>query len=397
MSHKVTLMMYYLRFKIVFLLCFVCLQYSVIGFAKLRSSIPYQAGQVMMVGFEGTSVDDQSPIVQQIKKYHIGGVIIADHYVNYHNTGKPKTRNIISPDQLKKLISQLQYYAKKYHVYPLLIAVNQEGGQITTLKSNKEFHLKLNDSQQTLGDHHRKLIFRQAYLTGKFLHQYGININFAPVAALNSNPDNPAIGLLGRTFGRDPHQVSRAIIATMKGYQAAGIACTLKHFPGMGSAIANTDYTGIVDVSSTWSLDELRPYQKAIASDAVCPLVMVSHIINTRLDPQGLPASLSYAIITRLLKEKLHYTGVVISDAIDVDAINQNFSLTEAASLSIFAGSNIILYDGGHREYPNMDIQSIYKMLCLLAKNNPNFRDSLLHSYKKVQQLKHIFFQRLEK
>lgn len=362
--------------------------YTNVCFACSKPSIAYQVGQLMMVGFDGTKLNDQSFVVQQMKHYHIGGVIIFDHYVNYKNTGKPKTRNILSPDQLKKLTTQLQFYAKKYHVYPLLIAVNQEGGQITTLKKDKGFNLNLNYSQAQLGADHPELIFKQAWVTGKLLREYGINVNLAPVAALNSNPNNPAIGQLERTFGRDPIRVSRDIINAMKGYKSAKIVCALKHFPGMGSGEANTDDASMVDVSNTWSFNELIPYQSAISSGVMCPLVMISHVVNTRLESQELPASLSYPIVTKLLRERFHYSGVVITDAIDVDSISLNFSLPEAASLAISAGDNIILYDGGRRNNPNADISEIYQAILSLAKNDSRFRKKVMSSYLRVKKLK---------
>src|SRR3990167_237642 len=173
------------------------------AFAGAAPDIHYAVGQMMMVGFAGTTVNNHSPIVSAIKNYHIGGVILFDHFNKKHQ-GKWITRNIESPEQLKRLTHQLQYYAKKYHDYPLLIAVDQEGGKINALRADKGFHLGRNESQQQLGEkQNQSQIYRQALFRGKLLNRMGINLNLAPVADLNTNPKNPAIGLLQRSFGRD--------------------------------------------------------------------------------------------------------------------------------------------------------------------------------------------------
>jgi beta-N-acetylhexosaminidase len=349
--------------------------------------LAYQVGQMIMVGFDGTALSEDSPVVQYMKDYHIGGVILQDHYTDRH-TGAVHTRNITSPNQLKQLTDQLQYYAKKYHIYPLLISVDHEGGAITALKASKGFKVDLNYSQLKLGKkNNRHLMYKQAFSTGRLLRQYGVNVDLAPVAALNINPNNPAIGRLGRTFGRGASRVSKDILVTLEGYRESGVACTLKHFPGMGSATKNTD-DAQVDISDTWTPQELWPYEAAISSRAVCPLIMVSHVINERLEQKSIPASLSYAVVTKLLRRKLNYHGVIITDDIDADAVRSAFPLKTAVNLAVKAGDNMILYSGIHSGHTARDIGDIYQAILTSAENAPSFSKKVHESYLKIKQLK---------
>jgi len=151
-------------------------------------------GQVMMVGMKGTSVNDNSDIVQQMKKYKIGGIVLFPKTEQYPN------QNIVDEKQLKKLTNDLHYYAQKYGIPKLLIAVNQEGGVINGLKPEKFPLIKqcadagLNKSQKDIGDSgDAALASKQSKCIGEALKSYGIDINFAPVAAIEINPDSDVI------------------------------------------------------------------------------------------------------------------------------------------------------------------------------------------------------------
>jgi beta-N-acetylhexosaminidase len=335
------------------------------------------AGQMMLVGFGGTAIDEHSSIVKEIKKYHIGGVIL--DYTNVNN-----------PAQLKRLTSQLQFYAKKYHDYPLFIALNQEGGLINTIKPSQGFNNKDDPSQFELGKtNNQKRIYDSAYKRALLLKEYGINLNLAPVADLNINPNNPAIGKLRRSFGDDVNQVTEDLLSSINAYKKANVFCTLKHFPGLGSATKNTDYHD-TDLTNTWTNKELLPYQNLIQKDNICQFVMSSHLINANLDKNNLPASLSKSIITDLLIKKLHFQGIVITDDMDAAAIRQLMPAKTAIKKAVLAGNNIILYGGTQDYNPYDDAELLYNTLITLSKNNPTIYSQIIKSSHKILKLKKI-------
>lgn len=349
------------------------------------SQISHAVGQMMMVGFNGTSVDENSKIVKEIKNYHIGGVILDKHM--QPNT-KKSSSNIENPAQLKKLISQLQFYAKKYNDYPLFIAVNQEGGLINTLTSEHGFINKNDPSQQKLGEsNNQKLIFEAAYKRAMLLKNVGINLNLAPVADLNINPDNPAVGKLQRSFGNDVNTVTENLKNTIKAYKKAKILCALKHFPGLGSANKNTDYDN-ADLTNTWNESELLPYKKLIESHSSCPFIMATHLINFNLDQSGAPASLSKKIVTELLINKLQYQGLIITDDMDAAAIRKNMTPEVAIKKAVLAGNNVIIFGGTQGHDPDQDAKILYDILVNLAKNNTEARYHVIKSYHKIISVK---------
>ena len=236
-----------IRIRFLFTLIIIILFSGMAKAEPAKENLSYAVGQMMMVGFRGKTVDEHSPIIQAMKKYHIGGVILCNHR---DPVTRKITTNIDNPAQLKKLISQLQFYAKKYHAYPLLIATNQEGGRVNTLKFSQGFNHKNDPSQFALGKKSQSVIFNETLKRARLLKEMGINVNLAPVADLNLNPDNPGVGKLQRSFGSDPQKVTNDLKATIHAYEKANILCTLKHFPGLGSANKNTDHDA-ADVTET--------------------------------------------------------------------------------------------------------------------------------------------------
>jgi beta-N-acetylhexosaminidase len=339
------------------------------------NKLAHAAGQMMLVGFSGTTVNADSPIVKEIKNYHIGGVIL-------------DFTNIKSPAQLKALTSTLQFYAKKYHDYPLLITLNQEGGKINALKSSQGFTQRDDPSQLRLGMlNKQKLIFDITYQRALLLKSLGINLNLAPVADLNINPDNPGIGKLERSFGDDPTMVTQDLSDSIEAYKKAKVFCTLKHFPGLGSATKNTDFH-FADISSTWTKKELAPYQNLITEHRACEFIMTSHLINRQLDKNGVPASLSKPIITDLLIKKLHFKGIIITDDMDAAAIRQAMPAKIAIKKAVLAGNNILIYGGTQDYNPYQDAELLYQTLIQLGNNNPEICKQIIKSNQKIINLK---------
>lgn len=169
----------------------------------------------------------------------------------------------------------------------------------------------------------------------------GITHNLAPVVDANTNPANPVIGRLGRSFGADPAAVIAQARAFIEAHRAHGVTTTLKHFPGHGSSQADS-HLGLVDVSATWQPLELDPY-RVLIGEGLVDAVMTAHVFNGRLDPD-LPATLSKATITGLLRQELGYDGVVITDDMNMAAITGQYGFAQAAVLAIEAGADLLAY-----------------------------------------------------
>ncbi|WP_462323505.1 glycoside hydrolase family 3 protein [Desulfoplanes sp.] len=332
-------------------------------------------GQMLMVGFRGLSVDESSPIVQDIRDRHLGSVILFDYDVSLQ---KPK-RNVSSPKQVKKLVARL----KKHADTPLLVAVDQEGGRVARLKPKYGFPAL--PSAQELGDardyeHTEKM----GELAGKTLADAGINWDLAPVVDLNVNPLSPAIGKIGRSFSKDPNQVVINGGSFIIGLHEQGILSCLKHFPGHGSAKTDS-HKGVTDVSSTWSPEELQPYRRFIR-EGTCDAVMTAHIFNSQLD-DTYPATLSRKTITGLLRRTLGFSGVVLTDDLQMGAIKNEYGLEQTITLAIKAGADILVF-GNNLEYdPDITAKAI-KIINNLVTSGKISQARIAQSYVRIQDLK---------
>ena len=312
-------------------------------------------GQLLMIGFRGLEAGDRSPIIRDIRAGRIGGVVLFDRDLAL----KKDERNIRSPRQVKKLTAQLQ----KAAAIPLLIAVDQEGGQVARLKETTGFpatvsalHLgQLNDTELTMGYAERSAAAMAAC---------GINLNFAPLVDLNVNPQNPIIAKYERSFGADPDTVVRHALAVVEGHRRHGVACTLKHFPGHGSSRRDS-HLGFTDVSATWSEIELQPYRDLIARGQA-DAIMTAHIFNSRLDPE-FPATLSKKTITYLLRRELGFSGMVISDDLDMKAISAEYGRETVLELALNAGNDIILVANNLVYDPDIALKTQETILGLVA------------------------------
>lgn len=295
--------------------------------------LPLQAriGQMLLVCFEGSQLPPNHPLLQDIHLRHLGGVMLRSQPANK----KLRQGNIVSPAQLQILTYSLQSASPT----PLLIAVDQEGGKVSRLKAKAGFPTTTSFAQ--LGQWNDLTITRQrSDDIAKTLHRYGINFNFSPVVDLNSNPKNPVIGSLGRSFSADPAIVTAHAGQIVAAHRSYGIATCLKHFPGHGSSRTDS-HRGFVDITETWEKSELLPFANLVKA-GLADAIMTGHVYNARLDTK-LPATLSYPIITRLLREEIEYDGVVISDDLMMDAIRQHYSFAESVELAINAGVDILL------------------------------------------------------
>ncbi|WP_292661809.1 glycoside hydrolase family 3 N-terminal domain-containing protein [Nitratifractor sp.] len=312
------------------------------------------AGGMLMVGFFGTEAGPKSEICRQIRRYGLGGVILFDR--NPVDPKRPK--NIVTPAQLKRLTRQLKACSPDGK---LLIAVDQEGGVVQRLKSKNGFYGRFPRAADIAeaGESAAKRSFTKM---AKELAQEGIDYDLAPVVDLALNPRNRVIVGWGRSYGKSAQRVTRYSALFIEAMHREGIVTALKHFPGHGSSLGDT-HEGFVDVTQQWQPVELEPYRRLIRR-GLADSVMVAHVFNRRLDPLY-PASLSARTVTGLLRGKLGYRGVVITDDLQMGAITRRYSLARSVELAIEAGDDLLLF--GNQLDPRR-IESPRKLVRLIVK-----------------------------
>lgn len=299
--------------------------------ARPAPSLEVKIGQMLMLGFQGATVGEDQSIIDALRDLHVGAVVLFDQDLS---TRRSRPRNIVSPEQVAQLTADLQALATT----PLLISIDQEGGVINRLKPAYGFPVTL--SHAALGERNDLEFTRvQAGVIAQALADVGINLNLAPVVDVRVNPNSPIIARVERSFSADPQVVATHAEAYIDAHHARRVKCTLKHFPGHGSALGDT-HLGFTDVTNTWREMELIPYRELIGKGKA-DAVMTAHIFNSNLDPE-LPATLSPAIITGLLRQELGFDGVVISDDIQMRGITDLFKIEKAIELAIVAGVDII-------------------------------------------------------
>lgn len=341
-----------------------------------KVSLEVKIGQMLIVGFRGLSVNNQSPIIRDIKQLHLGGVILFD----YDLTLKSSRRNIKSPEQVKKLVEQLQAAATQK---PFFIAIDQEGGQIRRLK--EKFGFPHTVSAQYFGKKNDlALTYKHATSIAQTLANLGINFNLAPVVDLNINPNNPVIGKLERSFSADPNIVTNHALEFIRAHNEHNIVCAIKHFPGHGSS-TNDSHLGLVDVTNTWVEKELEPYRTLIQLDQA-NAIMTAHVFNRHYDP-NYPATLSKRIITELLRTELQYNGVIVSDDMQMKAISNHYSFEYAIQVALEAGIDIIVI-GNNLKYEEDIAARTIAVIKQLIQEGKLSEERIDESYKRIQKLK---------
>jgi beta-N-acetylhexosaminidase len=288
-----------------------------------------KAARLLMVGFRGFTIGPNDPITSALQA-GLGGVILFDRD---RVTG---TRNVRSPSQLKALTASLRTASTG----SLIVAIDQEGGRVSRLKPAQGFPDTRSQAEVGATDDPGEA-FRSGRSMGTTMSSVGIDLDLAPVVDVNVNPTNPAIGALDRSFSSDPSVVASMAGAEIRGLHDFGIRAAVKHFPGLGSATANTDFDD-VDVTKTWTDAELEPYRTLIA-EGLPDAVMTGHIVNDTLDP-GVPASLSIATIEGLLRGQLGWNGVILTDDLGAQAIAVRYERAEAVALALEAGNDLLLF-----------------------------------------------------
>ncbi len=340
----------------------------------VNSSLKYQLGQKFLLGFDGLQVTSGHPVITSIQRDNAGGVILFDR--DFH-TGRRK--NILSPAQLQSLTTDLQKQASIF----LLIAVDQEGGRVCRLKESDGFPTTLTNAR--LG-RQKTVTSTQKYAQkmAASLSRCGINLNLAPVVDLNTNPNNPVIGKLERSFGLDAAQVAQHASEFIKAHHQAGVACSLKHFPGHGSS-DHDSHRGFVDITDTWNKSELEPFAQLIKA-GLADSIMTAHVFHRQLDPT-LPATLSPIILPNLLRNQLRFKGVIISDDLQMRAISDRWTYKEAVQKAVLAGVDLLII-GNNLSQQQDAVREGVRAIIELLETNAITEEKLTASLRRINRLK---------
>lgn len=307
-----------------------------------RMSLAEKVGQLFVMRIYGASATDPDPAdvaanqseigvsnaAELLATYHVGGII---YFAWAHNTQ--------NPHQIADLSNGIQRAALSHGTpVPLLISTDQEQGAVARIGAPGT----LFGGGMALGADGSPADARTAArVIGTELAAMGVNQNYSPVSDVNINPANPVIGV--RSFGGDPTAVAALAAAQVKGYQSAGIASTAKHFPGHGDTGTDSHFSLPIITHSLeqWQTIDAPPFRAAIA--AGIDSIMTAHILVPALDDSGDPATLSYPILTGVLREQLGYDGVVVTDALDMAGVREKYGDDRVPVLALKAGVDQLL------------------------------------------------------
>ena len=322
-------------------------------------SLGQLAGQRLMVGFDGTSFNDDLRFL--IGTLNIGGVILF-------------TRNIVSPDQLRELCTDIQHCGRQSGLGPLLIAIDQEGGEVARLKSP---FTQLPGASQMKDEED---VTHFARMTAADLRNAGVNMNMAPV--LDVAPKDISSVMASRSFGDDPHRVAAMGCLVIDQLQRRNIMAVAKHFPGIGRTVLDSHDdmpTLSVDLEELKQID-LIPFEAAI--DHRPAGMMLSHIFYDRIDPQW-PASLSPKIVGDVLRQDMRYDGLVLTDDLDMGAIKRHYDIRTVVRQVLVAGVDVALIC-----HKGPDIANAHEELIRQMSASAELRQGGMTSVARVLKLK---------
>ncbi len=283
-------------------------------------SIEEKVGQLFLIGFDGKTYNSS---IEHFLDRDVGGFIIY-------------SRNVKDKKQVKKLIDSINKHNRNPKMIPLIFAIDQEGEFIARIRKG----VFVPPNQMAIGAaDDKELSYEAGYLTGRSLHEIGINMNFSPVLDVNSNPRNPIIGV--RAFWSDPDTVIRMGIPYINGLRDSGIIPVGKHFPGHGAAYTDS-HIGLPRIER--SIKEIKkidlpPFKEAVSHNI--PAIMTAHILVDAIDP-NYPATLSKKTM-EMLRKDMGFSGVIISDDMLMGAIQKNYSTPKAIKMALLSGVDMFI------------------------------------------------------
>ena len=338
-----------------------------------QPSLKAKIGQMIMVGFTGTSsrFKGAKAVIEQLREGSIGGVMLMRH-------------NIGSKNQLRQLTRALHQATCSGRQLPALIAVDQEGGAVQRLKFTRY------PSARRIATKTSAQIAQTYNNMARELASTGINVNFGPVVDLDlRGAANPIIGRLSRSYGRDPKTVIRLARQFISAHKGHGIVTAAKHFPGHGSSLKDS-HKGFTAIPQWNRLgNELAPFA-TLANDQSVDMVMIGHLYNKIW---GAPASLSHRAVSGILREQIGFSGIAITDDMEMGAIRKNYKWQTAVIGAVNAGNDILLYSNtvSHTRFLGRKIRNtIIKALCS-TENRANCIKSqtINNAYQRIARLKH--------
>lgn len=326
---------------------------------KLQQAV----GQLLLVGFPGDTTEPPESIRQCLADGSIGGVILF-------------RRNVRDIDQVIQLTESL-HAAASTAILPPFIAVDQEGGRVVRLRDPLTAIPPMRAVGQT---RNQDLIAKVSEVIATEIGAVGFNLNFAPVLDVDTNPLNPVIG--DRAFSDDPEKVAQASGAFLVGHLMSGVIPCGKHFPGHGDTLVDSHFGLPIVEHDEARLNriELHPFRRA--TKAEFPMLMTAHIIMPALDPE-LPATLSKPIIQDLLRKKIGYQGVVITDCLEMAAVAENYEIEEMVERGLYAGVDIFLICHTEDRW-----RRAFTHLCKLAETDQEAHRRIFESAERVRKLK---------
>lgn len=257
---------------------------------------------------------------QALENYPVGGIVYF-------------AKNLESQDQVKEMIDNSQ----KYSSIGLFVATDEEGGVVNRLMDT--VGTTYIGSMYYYKDDGDETAYENTYTIANDMSALGFNLDFAPVADVWSNPDNTVIG--ERAYSDDYAQAAELVGNAVKGFNDGGVMCTLKHFPGHGDTAEDSHYSSayVHRTKEEIMADEMQPFRSGIEAGA--EFVMVGHLIVPDIDE--VPATLSYKIVTGILRDELKFEGVAITDSFEMESIADNYSVDDAVVMSVKAGMDMIL------------------------------------------------------
>ena len=278
-------------------------------------------GQKLVFGFHGKTLPEE--FKNLLREYKIGNVILF-------------LRNVESAEQLRALCAEIQSLVQEETGYPAFIIIDQEGGMVTRLPQDAVNVPGAMALAATADPENARLA---SEITIRQLRGLGANFNMAPVLDVNSNPANPVIGV--RSFGDEAERVASLGCAAIAPYAGSGVLCCAKHFPGHGDTAVDS-HLGLPRVDKTEeALEQLEliPFRRAI--EAGVPAIMMSHVLFPNIEPEQVPCTMSRRMVTGLLKQKLGFRGLILTDCMEMGAIRDYYGTPEGVVASIKAGVDL--------------------------------------------------------
>ncbi len=336
------------------------------------ASLEQMAGQMIVVGFQGDSLDDPAVVAlrDELAAGRLGGVMLL------------KT-NIASLAAVAAM--NAAFRAASPDLLPL-ITLDQEGGAVERLTRDVGFREipSAADIAKANSPAEAEAIYADM---ARSIAELGFSVNFGPVADVNLNAKNQVIARFGRAYSADPQIVADYDAAFIAAHHAAGLLTALKHFPGHGSSTADS-HEGFVDISRTWQPAELDPYRALIAAGDV-DMVMVGHLYHADYTDAGTqtPSSLSVQWIDGVLRGELGFDGVVISDDLEMGAIRDHFTLEQTVTQAVRAGMDVLLFSNTADYHAGLG-REILDILVSEAEADPAFAARIAQSYARITALK---------